>query len=204
MPIDDTIANNGSQKSQIIADKCKGCTVCIKKCPNGAITGERKAPHIIDPEKCSLCGECAKACKFDAVIGAASTVFYNMDSDPQPYRQKMLEMLDRLCEGRGKPEDSAILEAVSRRVKTTPNIVLSTLQCFCSEFEAFACGDNSAQITYLINEDCTGCSICTRHCPVSAIPPVPYRQHCIDTAICTKCDECRQHCPHTAIMVVTV
>lgn len=54
---------------EILADKCKGCTVCLRKCPVDAIQGERKAPHVIDADKCIKCGECAKACRFDAIIG---------------------------------------------------------------------------------------------------------------------------------------
>ena len=56
-------------KPEILADKCKGCTACVKKCPVDAITGERKMPHKIDADKCIKCGECARVCKFDAVIG---------------------------------------------------------------------------------------------------------------------------------------
>ncbi len=48
---------------------CKGCTLCAKKCPVDAITGERKGAHVIDADKCMKCGVCAEACKFDAVIG---------------------------------------------------------------------------------------------------------------------------------------
>ena len=52
----------------IDAEKCIGCTLCVKKCPTNAITGERRQAHEIANEKCTKCGECAKVCKFDAVI----------------------------------------------------------------------------------------------------------------------------------------
>jgi len=52
----------------IDAEKCKGCTLCIKKCPADAITGAVKVPHVIDNEKCIGCGKCETACKFDAVL----------------------------------------------------------------------------------------------------------------------------------------
>lgn len=54
---------------EIEAHLCKGCTVCVRKCPVGAITGERKQPHHIDPDKCIRCGACVDACKFNAIAG---------------------------------------------------------------------------------------------------------------------------------------
>ncbi len=48
---------------------CKGCTVCVRKCPVDAISGERKQPHKIDPDKCIRCGACVEACKFNAIAG---------------------------------------------------------------------------------------------------------------------------------------
>ncbi|MBI5239374.1 MAG: NADH-quinone oxidoreductase subunit NuoF [Elusimicrobia bacterium] len=52
----------------IDAEKCTGCTLCAKKCPSEAITGERKAKHAIDLEKCIKCGVCREVCKFKAVV----------------------------------------------------------------------------------------------------------------------------------------
>lgn len=56
-------------KPSIDPAKCKGCEACAKRCPVGAISGERKHPHVIDQTKCIVCGECATTCKFDAVMG---------------------------------------------------------------------------------------------------------------------------------------
>lgn len=53
---------------RIIDDKCKGCTLCSKKCPVGAISGIVKMPHSIDKDKCIKCGACFSVCKFGAVV----------------------------------------------------------------------------------------------------------------------------------------
>ena len=52
---------------KIVADKCKGCTLCAKKCPVDAISGQVKTIHEIDQEKCIKCGKCYTSCKFAAV-----------------------------------------------------------------------------------------------------------------------------------------
>ena len=53
---------------EIVADKCKGCSACSRKCPVGAISGEIKKPFVIDTEKCIKCGVCVETCKFDAIV----------------------------------------------------------------------------------------------------------------------------------------
>ncbi|MBR6608029.1 MAG: 4Fe-4S binding protein, partial [Oscillospiraceae bacterium] len=48
-------------------EKCKGCTLCSRVCPAGAISGTVKQPHVIDQSKCLKCGACIEKCKFGAI-----------------------------------------------------------------------------------------------------------------------------------------
>ncbi len=55
-------------KYRIDPDKCKGCMVCVKGCPEQIIRGEKKEPQTIDQDKCIKCGVCKESCKFEAVL----------------------------------------------------------------------------------------------------------------------------------------
>ena len=52
----------------IISEKCKGCSLCARQCPAGAIYGEVKSPFHIDPTKCIKCGACMEKCRFGAIV----------------------------------------------------------------------------------------------------------------------------------------
>ena len=52
---------------EIDAAACTGCRLCALKCPEKAISGEKKTPHVLNQEKCIKCGICYERCKFDAI-----------------------------------------------------------------------------------------------------------------------------------------
>ena len=129
--------------------------------------------------------------------------------------KRMLEILDRLCSGEGRPADLEVLERTAAQVtrgsvcglgKTAPNPVLSTLRHFRDEYEAHIqgrcpAGKCKALITFRITDRCVGCTLCTQHCPAEAIPYTPYQKHVIDTEKCTRCGTCMIRCPENAIEV---
>ena len=63
-----TAASCKSLISFNITDDCRGCTACARKCPVGAISGEKKEKHVIDQDVCIRCGRCEENCKFDAIV----------------------------------------------------------------------------------------------------------------------------------------
>ncbi len=129
--------------------------------------------------------------------------------------RRMLDILDRITTGAGKPGDLDELEQLSRMVsqasicglgKTAPNPVLSTLRYFRDEYEAHLAGRCPAGkckdlIHYRINDKCIGCTLCAQQCPAEAIPMTPYARHTIRDDACTRCDTCRQACPTGAVYV---
>jgi NADH-quinone oxidoreductase subunit F len=129
--------------------------------------------------------------------------------------RRMLDVLDRICEGQGRPGDLEELAGLAGTVRsgsicglgrTAPNPVLSTLRYFRDEYEAHLAGrcpagKCKALITYRITDDCIGCTLCAQQCPAGAIAMTPYARHVIDLEKCTRCDTCRQICPVGAAVV---
>jgi NADH-quinone oxidoreductase subunit F len=131
--------------------------------------------------------------------------------------KRMLEILERLCAGQGRPDDLAKLETLADYVsrgslcglgQTAPNPVLTTLRYFREEYEAHLegrcpAGRCPALIQYRVTDKCIGCTLCAQACPVGAITPRPYEKHEVDQNLCTHCDMCRQSCQDDAIEVIS-
>jgi ferredoxin len=130
----------------------------------------------------------------------------------------MLSILERICDGHGTAADLTLLERLSSAVKLTslcglggsaPNPVQTTLAHFREEYEAHIVDKNCpagvcpALITLSVLEElCSGCTLCTQVCAVGAITGERKAPHSIDSVICTRCGACRQVCPTGAVVVL--
>ena len=130
--------------------------------------------------------------------------------------KRMLEILERMCEGKADEDDLYKLEKLALNIKksaicglgqTAPNPVLSTLKYFRDEYmehikyKKCRAGQCKALANIEIDpKKCKGCGICKRNCPVNAITGEPRQPHKIDPDVCIKCGTCVDKCPFKAIM----
>ena len=129
--------------------------------------------------------------------------------------KRMLEILERITEGKGKEDDLNLLKELGQGIKETslcglgqsaPNPVLSTLQYFEDEYIAHVrdkvCPAGVCKKLSHIRIDpeaCRKCHLCAKACPTGAIKGKPKELHEIDPEKCTKCEECIKKCPFQAI-----
>ena len=129
--------------------------------------------------------------------------------------KRMLEILEKISEGRGELEDLDKLDELAHYIQanalcglgqTAPNPILSTIEHFRDEYEAHIvekrcpAGVCKALLNYEIDpEKCKGCTKCARNCPVGAISGAVKQPHVIDTSKCIKCGACMENCAFGAI-----
>ncbi len=132
--------------------------------------------------------------------------------------QRMWEIVDRICEGKGKEGDLALLEELGAVVKdsslcglgqTAANPVLSTLRYFRKEYETHirdkrcTAGVCKALIRYVIDEEhCVGCLLCKKECPQKAISGELKKPHRVDDSLCIRCGICAEVCKSKAVFVI--
>jgi NADH:ubiquinone oxidoreductase subunit F (NADH-binding)/(2Fe-2S) ferredoxin/Pyruvate/2-oxoacid:ferredoxin oxidoreductase delta subunit len=132
--------------------------------------------------------------------------------------KRILDILERICAGHGRPGDIEQLEMLCAEIKQdslcglgqgAPNPVESTLKHFRDEYEAHILEKRcpakvcKALIRYQIIENtCTGCTVCARNCPVNAISGERRQAHFIDPDTCIRCGICVQVCNFNAIVIV--
>ncbi|MEK4330590.1 NADH-quinone oxidoreductase subunit NuoF [Paenibacillus sp. FSL R7-0297] len=132
--------------------------------------------------------------------------------------KRLLELLDKITEGKGSLDDLEKLENLSVQIKnaslcalgqTAPNPVLSTIKYFREEYlahiEGHKCpaGVCKSLISYEIDPDlCRGCSLCAKKCPTDAISGELKEPFVIDTAVCIKCGVCFDVCKFEAVAIV--
>jgi len=122
--------------------------------------------------------------------------------------KRMYEILDRLTKMEGSPDDLEILEDLAINIKnsslcglgqTAPNPVLSSLEYFREEYEAYAYRTKKQSYT-IIEDKCIGCTKCSRVCPVDCITGKVKVPHVIDEEACIACGACYTACPVNAIL----
>ena len=131
--------------------------------------------------------------------------------------RRILEILERICAGKGVPEDIPLLRQLCSEIiqdslcglgQGAPNPVISTMNQFLSEYEAHIYNKRCpakvcrSLISFEILADkCTGCTVCARNCPVSAIHGERKHTHVIDPDLCIRCGICKQVCNFDAVVI---
>jgi electron transport complex protein RnfB len=128
-----------------IIESCIGCTACTNRCPTDAITGVRKALHVIDAELCIDCGACGVVCPADAIFDQLGAVTVMLKKQQRP-----LAFVDELaCVGCDKCAEHCPFD--------------------CLHLDDSAGGDAHFGLMRVEEPKCTGCRECEKACPYDAI-----------------------------------
>ncbi len=129
--------------------------------------------------------------------------------------KRMLEILERICEGKGTMDDLANLDELSDQIKaaslcglgqSAPNPVVTTLKYFRDEYVAHIVDKKcpahvcAPLLTYTINDNCTGCVVCAKACPTNAITGERKQMHFVTQDLCIKCGKCFTVCRFDAVV----
>ena len=133
-----------------ITDTCVGCTICALKCPTGAIAGDKKEMHSIDPTLCIDCSVCGHYCPYDSIVDNEGDLVVRVKASAI---NKAL-VTDDNCTGCTWCVDICPFDAIVMRDRTDDNAV-----------RGFA----SSMVAVVLPKECVGCKLCEEACGWDAI-----------------------------------
>jgi len=126
----------------VITDKCNGCIACVKFCPTGAISGERKKLHTIDASKCIECGVCGRICPDEVILNEKGQTAKKMKRAEWPK-----PVFGDGCLG--------------------CSICIDDCPFGCMDLSESK--ENGPRPAFKFEKACVGCGVCADDCPVNVI-----------------------------------
>lgn len=131
-----------------IIDTCSGCAACVPTCPAGAIQGDPRAPHQIDPARCVDCGACGVVCRDEAVRDARGETF----SLFEPSRRRRAFVDISRCDGCGWCVDTCAFDALQSVTVTAESgevlsfVAVNPARCTGCEGCVLECDDRAVRV----------------------------------------------------------